>query len=232
MFWLVPRTPGHHAPQNGSPRMFRVDWIEKYLSRVKPWQVLIVWVPVVGFLVYRGLQVPGVSRGVFAGAVLGGIAFWTLLEYVLHRWVFHFVPSENSELALDVHFLVHGVHHDWPHDPDRLVMPPVMSILLAVALGYPIFLLAGPRYFDSFFAGLVIGYLWYDMTHYAVHHVTPRTEAGAKLRKHHFLHHFKTPEARFGVSTPLWDIVFGTLPREDRAPASGSPPSPPSGAGR
>jgi sterol desaturase/sphingolipid hydroxylase (fatty acid hydroxylase superfamily) len=49
----------------------------------------------------------------------------------------------------------------------------------------------------------------------------PRTEAGAKLRKHHYLHHFKTPEARYGVSTPLWDVVFGTLPREDRAAPTG-----------
>ena len=155
-------------------------------------------------------------RGAFAGALLGGLAFWTLLEYVLHRWVFHFTPSPNSELSQDVHFLIHGVHHDWPHDPDRLVMPPVMSILLAVVLGYPIFLVVGPRFFDPFFAGLVVGYIWYDMTHYAVHHVKPRTEIGAKLRKHHYLHHFKTPEARYGVSTPLWDVVFGTLPREDR----------------
>lgn len=228
MFWLVPRPPGHPAPQNGSPRMFRVEWIEKYLSRVKPWQVLLVWVPVVAYLVYRGLEVPGISRGAFVGALLGGLVFWTLLEYVLHRWVFHYVPNPNSELSLDVHFLIHGVHHDWPHDADRLVMPPVMSILLAVILGYPIYLLLGARYFNPFFAGLVVGYLWYDMTHYAVHHVKPRTEAGAKLRKHHYLHHFKTPEARYGVSTPLWDVVFGTLPRDDRsAPSTSSP-----GAGR
>lgn len=224
MFWLVPRPPGHHAPQNGSPRMFRVDWIEKYLSRVKPWHVLIVWVPFVAYLVHRGLHVPGVSGGTFAGVFLGGIVFWTLLEYVLHRWVFHFTPSPNSELAQDVHFLIHGVHHDWPHDPDRLVMPPVMSILLAIVLGYPIFVVTGPRFFAPFFAGLVTGYIWYDMTHYAVHHVKPRTEAGAKLRKHHYLHHFKTPEARYGVSTPVWDLVFGTLPRDDRpVQASGTP---------
>jgi sterol desaturase/sphingolipid hydroxylase (fatty acid hydroxylase superfamily) len=202
--------------------MFRVDWIEKYLSRVKPWHVLVVWVPVIAYLIYRGLQVPGISAGAFVGTILGGLLFWTLLEYVLHRWVFHFTPNPNSELSQDVHFLIHGVHHDWPHDADRLVMPPVMSILLAVVLGYPMYLVIGPRYFDPFFAGLVAGYIWYDMTHYAVHHVKPRTEAGAKLRKHHYLHHFKTPEARYGVSTPLWDVIFGTLPRESRPPSSAS----------
>jgi hypothetical protein len=85
MFWLEPRPSGHHAPQNGSPRMFRVDWIEKHLSRVKPWQVLIVWVPVIAYLVYRGLQVPDVPTGTFLAALVGGLAFWTLLEYLLHR---------------------------------------------------------------------------------------------------------------------------------------------------
>jgi len=232
MFWLEPRPSGHPAPQHGSPRMFRVDWIEKYLSRVKPWHVLVAWVPVIGYLVYRGMRVPDVSVGTFLGALLGGLVFWTLLEYVLHRWVFHFVPSPNSELAQDVHFLIHGVHHDWPHDADRLVMPPVMSIFLALVIGYPIYLVVGPPLFDPFFAGLVAGYIWYDMTHYAVHHVKPRTELGAKLRKHHYLHHFKQPGARYGVSTPFWDVIFRTLPRAERpAPATASSGGGPSGAG-
>ncbi len=220
MFWLVPRPPGHHAPQNGSPRMFRVDWIEKHLSRVKPWHVLVVWVPFVAYLVYRGLRVPGISGGTFAGTFAGGIAFWTLLEYVLHRWVFHFEPSPDSELAQDVSFLTHGVHHDYPHDPDRLVMPPVLSIALAVVLGFPIHWIVGPVLFAPAFAGLVTGYLWYDMTHYAVHHLRQRTEMGNRLRKHHYLHHFKTPDARYGVSTPLWDWVFGTLENQEEKRAA------------
>ena len=219
MFWLVPRPPGTHAPQAGSPRMFRVDWIEKHLSRVKPWHVLVVWVPVTLYLLARGLADPSLSAGALALAYAGGLAFWTLLEYVLHRWVFHFRPSPDSELAQDVHFLIHGVHHDFPHDADRLVMPPVLSVLLAVLIGTPMYLAAGPHLFHPLFAGLVTGYLWYDMTHYVVHHVKPRTALGAKLRRHHYLHHFKTPGARYGVSTPLWDVVFGTLPRDEAASA-------------
>ena len=219
MFWLVPRPPGHHAPQQGSPRMFRVDWIEKHLSRVKPWQVLAVWVPVVLYCLARGVKDPAVSAGALTASFAGGLAAWTLLEYVLHRWVFHFTPNPDSELALDVHFLIHGVHHDWPHDADRLVMPPVLSVLLGVVFGLPIYLVAGPDLFFPIFAGLVTGYLWYDMTHYAVHHVKPRTELGARLRRHHYLHHFKVPDARYGVSTPLWDYVFGTMPRDAKEPA-------------
>jgi len=222
MFWLVPRPPGHHSPQGGSPRMFRVDWIEDHLSRVKPWHVLVVWVPATLYLLARGLMDPALRPGAFALAVAGGIAGWTLLEYVLHRWVFHFTPSPDSELAQDVHFVIHGVHHDFPHDADRLVMPPVLSILLAFVIGTPLHLAVGPHLFPPLFAGVVIGYLWYDMTHYVVHHVKPRTALGAKLRRHHYLHHFKTPDARYGVSTPLWDWVFGTLPK-DEVPAEARP---------
>lgn len=58
------------------------------------------------------------------------------------------------------------------------------------------------------------------MTHYVVHHVKPRTEMGARLRRHHYLHHFKSPDARYGVSTPLWDYVFGTMPRDSKEPAA------------
>jgi sterol desaturase/sphingolipid hydroxylase (fatty acid hydroxylase superfamily) len=177
---------------------------------VKPWHVLLVWVPFVAYLLWRAATNPLLPAGALVGAFLGGIAFWTLLEYVLHRWVFHFEPSPDSELSQDVMFLIHGVHHDFPHDPDRLVMPPVLSIVLAVVLGYPIHWILGPVLFAPAFAGLVTGYLWYDMTHYAVHHLRQRTEMGNRLRKHHYLHHFKTPDARYGVSTPLWDYVFGT----------------------
>ena len=216
MFWLVPRPPGHHAPQPGTTRMFRVDWIERHLSRVKPWQVLVVWVPITAWFAARGLRDPTLGALSFALWAAAGLFFWTLLEYVLHRWVFHFVPSPDSELAQDVHFLIHGVHHDWPHDADRLVMPPVLAIVLAVLVGLPIHAATGPHVFNPFFAGLLVGYLWYDMTHYAVHHVKPRTEMGRKLRRHHSLHHFKTPEARYGVSTPFWDYVFGTMPRDEK----------------
>ena len=219
MFWLEPRPPGPHAPQAGSPRMFRVDWIERHLSRVRPWQVLVVWVPVALALAAMGALDPALTSRRLALALAGGLFAWTLLEYLLHRYVFHFTPSPGSELAGDVHFLVHGVHHDFPHDADRLVMPPVLSILLAVLIGTPLCLAVGPHLFHPIFAGLVLGYLWYDMTHYAAHHLKPHTELGAFLRRHHYLHHFKSPGARFGVTTPFWDYVFGTMPRAEKVPA-------------
>lgn len=194
--------------------MFRVDWIEKYLSRVKPWHVLVVWVPVVAYCLYRAVTNPALGIVGLVAAYLGGLLFWTLLEYTLHRWVFHFTPPESSELLQDISFLTHGVHHDFPHDPDRLVMPPVLSIFLGVVIGYPFYWILGPSYFAPAFAGLVTGYLAYDMTHYAVHHLRQRTAFGIWLRKLHYLHHFKAPDQYYGVSSPLWDYVFGTIPRD------------------
>jgi sterol desaturase/sphingolipid hydroxylase (fatty acid hydroxylase superfamily) len=220
MFWLEPHeTP--EVPRRGSPRMFRVEWIEKYLSRVRPWQVLVVWVPVTLWFLWRAVQTPGVGATRAAGQFLTGVAAWTLLEYVLHRWVFHFEPAPASELQRDVSYLIHGVHHDWPHDPDRLVMPPVVAVLLAFLIGIPLKAITGPAVFPGLFAGLVAGYVWYDMTHYAVHHYAQRTAFGRMQRRNHLVHHFAQPEARYGVTTPIWDICFGTYPASTKSDAEG-----------
>lgn len=218
MFWLAPHeTPA--VPRRGSPRMFRVDWIEKHLSRVRPWQVLVVWAPVSLWFLGRAVQVPSVGLSGAIGLFLAGLAAWTLLEYVLHRWVFHFVPNPASEFQRDLAFLIHGVHHDWPYDPDRLVMPPVVAAVLAFAIGFPLRALLGPALFPGAFAGLVAGYVWYDLTHYAVHHRPQRTAFGRMQRRNHLVHHFAQPEARYGVTTPIWDLCFGTYPASTKGGA-------------
>ena len=196
--------------------MFRVPWIERYLSRVRPWQVVVVWAPVSLYCLARGFH--ALSPLAALGTMLTGVLTWTLLEYTLHRFAFHFAPSPRSELQQDLSFLIHGVHHDYPMDPDRLVMPPVISLVLSVLIGVPAFLMVGPQHFWSFFGGLTAGYLWYDLTHYATHHFKPRTAWGRAQKAHHMLHHFQTPELRFGITTPLWDYVFGThtLPKPSK----------------
>lgn len=213
MFWLAPRTESAH-PQRGSPRMFRVDWVERRLSRVRPWQVVAVWVPVTAFFLASAARDPALSPGEAALGVLSGLVFWTLLEYALHRWVFHFRPDPASDLQRDLSFLVHGVHHAFPYDADRLVMPPVLAAVIALAIGLPARALVGVAWFAPAFAGLLAGYLWYDLTHYATHHLRPRTALGEMQRRNHMVHHFKRPDSLYGVTTPLWDLVFGTLPRD------------------
>jgi sterol desaturase/sphingolipid hydroxylase (fatty acid hydroxylase superfamily) len=113
--------------------------------------------------------------------------------------------------------MIHGVHHDHPNDPMRLVMPPSASVPLglAFALLFQALLPFGPACAVS--AGFFTGYLAYDMTHFYVHHRRPRTWAGRKLRELHMRHHFQDETAGFGVSAPWWDLVFGTAPRSKRS---------------
>ena len=211
MFYLAPH-PKLDKPRRGSPRMFTIDWVEKYFSRVRPWHVVAIWVPFSIWMAYRAFS-GGQSIASFLGWFAFGTLGWTLVEYGLHRVVFHFKPAEDSPVQQDLSFLIHGIHHDYPWDADRLVMPPTVSALIAGLLWFP----AGWAFGASahaWFAGLVMGYVWYDLTHYYLHHAVPTTALGHWLRKYHLVHHFKTPSVRYGITTPLWDVVFGTYPKD------------------
>ena len=125
-----------------------------------------------------------------------------------------FVPDPSKEWQSDASFLIHGIHHDYPYDRDRLVMPPTVTAVFAAIVWVPIHLLLGPHLDRPFFAGIVIGYVIYDLTHYYLHHAAPRTAFGKWLRKYHLVHHFQTPDVRYGITSPLWDLVFRTYPRD------------------
>ena len=140
--------------------------------------------------------------------------FWTLCEYWVHRSVFHLEPEHG--LGARLHWMIHGVHHDHPNDPRRLVMPPAFSIPLAL-------LFLGLFVLDARHApgvgcrrGLLLGYVIYDSLHYALHHTRPKGRLGRRLRELHMRHHFEDDERGFGVSAPWWDIVFNTRPRRRR----------------
>ena len=137
-----------------------------------------------------------------------GVFLWTLLEYVLHRFVFHFKP--RSGLGRRVHFLAHGIHHLDPWDKTRLVFPPLLGVAVAVPIFLSIwaFLPLGPAM--ATMGGLLVGYLGYDMTHYYTHHAKPRSRWGRFVKRYHLAHHHKHWERMFGVSQPLWDVVFRT----------------------
>jgi dihydroceramide fatty acyl 2-hydroxylase len=188
-----------------SPRMFESDLLDK-LSRVHPVVPPLLFIPAIIVLLVEGL-VHG------AGAytplwVLGGYVFWTLTEYWLHRLVFHFEPEQG--IGARLHWIIHGVHHDHPNDPLRLVMPPSVSVPLSSLFVLAFYALFGTPGFMPFGAGFLAGYLAYDMLHYHVHHHTPTTAVGKKLRELHMRHHFQDHERGYGVSAPFWDYVFGT----------------------
>jgi dihydroceramide fatty acyl 2-hydroxylase len=194
-----------------SPRMFDSGLLD-FFSRVHPVVPFAIFVPLVGVLIGLGADRSGWSEA--ALEVLGGAVFWTLAEYCLHRFVFHWEPEHV--IGRRVHWIIHGIHHDHPNDRMRLVMPPSASLPLAALFLLAFRLVLGSPAWLAFGGGFLLGYLAYDFTHYHVHHRRPRTKLGRRLREQHMRHHFQDHEAAYGVSSPVWDHVFGTAPRRRR----------------
>lgn len=140
--------------------------------------------------------------------IVFGFVLWTFSEYVLHRFFFHL--STHTPLRAVIQKYAHGLHHDHPTEKYRLVAPPAMSLSIGIVLYAGLMALLPAHLEGVIFAGLLLGYLNYEWTHYSTHHVTQQTGWGRYLRKLHMLHHFKYPDKLFGVSSPLWDVVFGT----------------------
>src|SRR3954451_7661471 len=191
-----------------SPRMFESDWLDR-LSRVHPVVPPLIFAPIIALLF--GLGQAGTPAPEVTAWILGGYVLWTLTEYWMHRLVFHFEPERG--LGARLHWIIHGVHHDHPNDPMRLVMPPSVSVPLSALFCLGFWAVLGSPYWYAFGAGFLAGYLIYDMTHYYLHHHKPRTRTGRWLRELHMRHHFQDDTRGFGISAPYWDRAFGTYSR-------------------
>jgi hypothetical protein len=214
-----------------SVRMFRSDLLER-LSHVHPVVPHVLYVPLVTALVWRAPTHAMATALLFAAGVLA----WTLAEYLLHKHVFHapdHIMAETHDVVASLsrdepvlpalptwrhvaYFIAHGVHHEYPSDSSRLVMPPGASVPIAVVTWLLFRAVLGPVDTPAFFAGFVAGYLVYDTTHYAVHHLAMPTAWGRYLKKRHARHHFLDADRDYGVSSPLWDVVFGTFTPSSR----------------
>jgi len=191
----------------GQGKLFQNRLLES-LTKTHPAIIISMYVPAsIISLVYFYQYIAG-SLLTIAGVFLAGFCLWTFVEYLLHRYIFHFI--NDSEWAQKFHYTVHGVHHEYPLDTERLIMPPVPSILFA-SFFFGIFYALMGTYVFCFLPGFIIGYLTYAMIHYSIHAFKP-VPGFTYLWRHHNIHHFKDAERAFGVSTPLWDIVFGTMP--------------------
>jgi sterol desaturase/sphingolipid hydroxylase (fatty acid hydroxylase superfamily) len=188
-----------------SVRMFKNGFLEK-LSKVHFTVPLFIYIPVIiVFSVKAFINDAGLLS--FAGFFLLGLLVWTAIEYLLHRFVFHFVPG--SKWGLRLHFIFHGVHHDYPRDAKRLVMPPSASIPLAIGFYFLFTLIFNNKaHLFSFFPGFITGYLIYDMTHYALHHYNFKSGFWKKIKQHHMLHHYEDSTKGYGVSSSLWDLIL------------------------
>ena len=144
---------------------------------------------------------------------LAGLLLFTLAEYLVHRYAYH-PPEFEEERKHFLHF-AHGFHHDHPRDPQHLAMPPLFSLLLSsLVLGIS-YLLIGPWAF-AFTAGFILGYAIYLLIHYILHVYSPPENRFKYLWQHHAIHHFHDDTVAYGVSSPLWDIIFGTMPKRKK----------------
>ena len=191
-----------------SPPMFESKLLDRF-TRVHPAVPVMLYTPVVIFFAVLAVERAGGGTTLVFAVV--GYAVWTLFEYWLHRLVFHFEPQNG--IGARLHWMIHGVHHDHPNDPLRLVMPPAASIPLAALVIGAMWLIAGGARAPAVAAGFLTGYLIYDEMHYALHHHTPTSRMGKKLRELHMRHHFQDDERGFGISAPYWDVVFRTYSR-------------------
>jgi sterol desaturase/sphingolipid hydroxylase (fatty acid hydroxylase superfamily) len=173
---------------------------------------LFLFVPTIAVLFVLGVTRLGVLA--ILGCLVGGYLFWTLFEYWLHRVVFHFEPEKG--IGARLHWIIHGVHHDHPNDPKRLVMPPAVSVPLAAIMFGLFVVVLGLSAAYMFTAAFLAGYLVYDMLHYYLHHHRPRSAVGRWLRELHMRHHFQDDHVGYGISAPWWDHVFGTSKQQAR----------------
>jgi len=201
--------PKKYRKRSRGFQVLKNDFIERWFG-TSHWITPGVWfLPVIGVCLWWSLGVLGHAPVTVAGLVVVGLLSWTLVEYLLHRWLFHLPPSRHPAIK-EVQYMLHGYHHDFPDDPGRLVAPPILSWPLAVGVGAVYALLFG-TWWTAIFAGTIMGYLGYDWMHYYTHHAKPKNRFGRFMRRFHFEHHFGTAYSQYGLSSPLWDLVLGTF---------------------
>lgn len=180
----------------------------EFLSRSSIWIILALDSFIIFLILYSGLRNhPGLANKWYW--FLLGLFSWTLLEYVLHRYAFHFEPK--SPKLQKIIYPLHAFHHDYPFDKQHLFMPPMVNAILAALFFLIAKLLLGTLAY-LFTPGLILGYLLYSSMHYAMHTIKPPFPFLKTLWRNHQLHHHRFPERGYGVSSPVWDYVFGTVP--------------------
>ncbi|MGO8996235.1 MAG: sterol desaturase family protein [Polyangiaceae bacterium] len=210
-YWLTgkPEKP-RRSSQPKSIRIFENPALE-LISRAHPFTPAVWFGP---FIVGAWVTAPGrLGLGTTAALFGAGVLVFTLFEYGLHRVFFHGLMrlADRDERFRFMAFMAHGYHHEFPNDRSRLVMPPMISWPLAVLFALAYHAALGPERYLPMLAGTMAGYIAYDWVHYYTHHFHPRWRLGKWMRAYHLRHHFQDHDAFFGISSPLWDLVFGTF---------------------
>ena len=192
------------TPQNGKVTLFDNKILE-FLTRSHP---LVIWgfyLPLLGSLIYLAsceYKIWQILLVFFCAMVS-----WTLFEYIAHRFVFHWVS--NNVKSKRFTYIIHGNHHEYPRDKQRLFMPLLPSILISGTLFSIQYMVLG-SWVLAFFPGFMFGYLIYASTHYAIHAWEAPFPFLRPLWRNHLMHHYQNEQLGFGVSNIFWDWVFRT----------------------
>ena len=188
-------------------RMFDNPLLETF-SKVHPATPFVFYIPVVTAVTWYALTNAITTPLMVALFFPLGWVTWQLMEYFIHKIVFHF---EGNAPVISWVRDTHSYHHKYPDDDGRLVMPLGASIPLAAAIAGLLWIPHLPSAMVPFWVGIVCGYMWYDFMHWSTHFRKPLTEWGRRLRSHHMAHHFADTEMNYGISHKWIDRVLGTL---------------------
>jgi sterol desaturase/sphingolipid hydroxylase (fatty acid hydroxylase superfamily) len=198
---------------NGTKKVFDNPFLER-LSRTHIAVPISIFVLISAALLWYAYLFTILKLSLVLVLFLSGVVFWTLLEYIAHRFLFHMKP--DTETKKKWQYNMHGIHHEFPKDKERLAMPPLLSVFIASIFFAIFYLLMNTKVF-GFLPGMLCGYAGYLFVHYIVHAYQPPKNFFKELWINHSIHHYKDSTVVFGVSSPLWDFVFGTLPKKGKA---------------
>jgi sterol desaturase/sphingolipid hydroxylase (fatty acid hydroxylase superfamily) len=190
----------------GQAQLFKNRYLE-FFTKTHPLVIWMMYLPCIIYLPYYASLHYNFSGASIALIFFGGISFWTFFEYIIHRFVFHWI-SDNHHTK-NISYIIHGNHHEFPKDRQRLFMPALPTIILSAIIFIILFSLMDNNVF-VFFPGFILGYLFYASMHYAIHAWPPPFKWLKPIWRSHHLHHYKNDKKGFGVSTHFWDKVFGT----------------------
>ncbi|WBO23046.1 sterol desaturase family protein [Sphingomonas abietis] len=198
------------APSPGPQRvrLFKNERLER-LSLISArtfalgWIVMLPLVAWVGCYRTRPLDAPLETLGF----LVVGLLIWSVFEYAMHRYLFHF-ESDSPGVQWLV-YLIHGNHHDSPNDPLRGLMPlPVSIAVMGLAWLAFVATLGAQGTWPAL--GFMLGYVIYDAVHYSCHQFSMRGKLGSALKHHHMRHHYAKTTGNYAISAIFWDRVFGS----------------------
>jgi sterol desaturase/sphingolipid hydroxylase (fatty acid hydroxylase superfamily) len=198
----------------GTKHLFKNPVLEK-LSRTHISVPLTIFFLYASTLLYWSITHTSLSVGTTVLMFVCGIFVFTWVEYMVHRHVFHM--STYNKLREKIQYVIHGVHHEFPKDKDRLAMPPLLSVTIATILLLFFRLILGDLAF-AFLPGFLVGYAYYLSIHYMVHAFQPPKNFLKWLWINHSIHHYKNGESIFGVTSTFWDHVYGTMADKNAVP--------------